>query len=121
MGHSLDQEKGRCSFFLEFSLFHLLPHWFPPLGSGIRGERTGENNYFDSAGFFFFFKCSLGSKMDSSSLEACVVLWRHRRGIAALYRYLTLAMSPPQHLPAESTMTQDLGWGPFTVRYLPGA
>lgn len=69
MGHSLDQEKGRCSFFLEFSLLHLLPHWFPPLGSGIRGERTGENNYLDSAGAIFFLNVLLAPKWTLSLWE----------------------------------------------------
>ena len=42
MGYSLAQEKDKYLVFPEFSLLRLLPHLFPPVKSGIRGERTRE-------------------------------------------------------------------------------
>lgn len=113
MGYSLAQEKDKYLVFLEFSLLCLLPHLFPPVKSGIRGERTGEK--FILIQLALFKKCSLGSERDYSSLGASVILWRQPWGMAALYRLMTQAIPPPQHLPAEGTPTLGPGRGPWLL------
>lgn len=78
MGYSLAQEKDKYLVFLEFSLLRLLPHLFPPVKSGIRGERTREKIILIQLALFK--KCSLGSKRDSSSLGTSLVLCRQPWG-----------------------------------------
>ena len=100
VGYSLAQEKDKYLVFPEFSLLRLLPHSFPPVKSGIRGERTREKIILIQ--LVLFKKWSLCSKRDSSSLGASLVLWRQPWGSRPIQAHDSGDL-PPQHLPAEGT------------------
>lgn len=112
MGYSLAQEKDKYLVFLEFSLLCLLPHLFPPVKSGIRGERTGEKFILIQLALFKVFswlqKRLFLSGSQCGSVETAL-------GMTALYRLMTQAIPPPQHLPAEGTPTLGPRRGPWLL------